>query len=117
MCALHDAYACTPCLCPGQSLCLCPVHVSRSEPLLTLEPTPAAVVAPARLPPPSCVMHVAVEYTVPHLNFGRQFVYSGVGKVCRVAWARWCCVRACYVVLGLSACACVYACVFWGLCM
>ena len=30
---------------------------------------------------PDCVLHVAMEYSIPHLGYNDQFIYGGLGKV------------------------------------
>jgi hypothetical protein len=30
---------------------------------------------------PECILHVAMEYSIPHLGFADQFIYGGLGKV------------------------------------
>jgi hypothetical protein len=38
---------------------------------------------------PDCILHVAMEYSIPHLGYNDQFIYGGLGKVVDVFLRCW----------------------------
>jgi len=59
----------------------CNQHSSSDDLIAAARPAGAASTAAVVAVAPDTIMHVAMEYSIPHLGLNKEFLYGGLGMV------------------------------------